>query len=406
METQSISEADHHHGRIRVLEVIGNASKGGMENFLKNFIANLPSHQFHVTCICPYESRFTSTLRELGVEEVYIAPIADDPAWRSIQLTMAVARLHQIDVLHAHMPKAHVLAGLAGCLLHKPVVATVHGMHVTAYELGVTKAVGSHLITNCQEAYTQALALGVPAGRVTLIRNGVDITLFTPQQSGSEFREKINLPPGTPLIGFVGRLDHEKGPDLFLRIADYIHHHRPDIHFVMVGDGAMRKKLLALRARLRLQQHVHFVEWWTNTSAIYPALDLLVHTSRSDGTSLVLLEAMACACPVAALGVGGVPEIVESEHTGLLAEAKNWANLAYRIVQLLDEPHRMQALGAAARIRVQKQFNLETNTRRTADELRRIAYQGMNSQPVPNSYMSGNGFDERGQFKNSAVNSG
>lgn len=162
---ESITEADHPDSCVRILEVIGNASKGGMENYIKNFLAHLPATRFRVTCICPYESLFTAALRQLKVEGVYITPIADDPPWRSIQLTMEVARLHQIDVLHAHMPKAHILAGLAGCLIQKPVVATIHGMDITSHELGVARAVGSTLITNCQQAYAEALAMGILASR-------------------------------------------------------------------------------------------------------------------------------------------------------------------------------------------------------------------------------------------------
>src|SRR3954452_10786294 len=134
---QSITLAGRQDRPLHLLEVIGNASVGGMERYIINFVSQLPADDFQVICICPYESSFTTSLRNLGIE-VYIAPISDDPAWRSIQLTVEVARLHEIDVLHAHMPKAHVLAGLAGHLIHRPVVATIHGMNITSHELGIT----------------------------------------------------------------------------------------------------------------------------------------------------------------------------------------------------------------------------------------------------------------------------
>jgi len=317
-EIPSIKIVRQGNRKVHILEVIGSAGCGGMETYIRNFIKFLPTEEYSVTCICPNESRFTATLRELGVEEVYITPIEDDPVWRSIQLTVEVARLHQVDVLHSHMPKAHVLAGLAGRLVNKPVVAAVHGMNVTSHELGITRAVGSHLLTNCQEAYTQALAMGVSAGRVSLVRNGVDIDLYTPDLPSTRLRELIDLPHGVPLVGFVGRFAHEKGPDMFLRAAGYVHHLRPDVHFVLVGDGLMRNELYDLCVQLRLEKQVHFAGWM-QTTEVYPALDILAHTSRSDGTSLVLLEAMACGRPTVGIAVGGVPEIIENETTGLLA---------------------------------------------------------------------------------------
>ena len=368
------------NGRIRVLEVIGNANVGGMENYISNFLANLPEDQFQVTCICPYESPFTNTLRKLGVDEVYVTPIEDDPLWRSIQLAVEVMRLHQIDIVHAHMPKAHVLAGLAGCLEYKPVVATIHGMHITAHEFGVSRSVNSHLITNCQEAYSQALAMGVPANRLSIVRNSVDISVFTPEQSGDKLRNEINLPHGTSLVGFVGRLEHEKGPDMFLRAAEYVHNLRPDVHFVLVGEGTMRKELGKMALRFGLNKHVHFVEWCANTNYIYPALDLLAHTSRSDGTSLVLLEAMSCGCPTVALAVGGVREIMENRSTGLLTGPGDWEGIGTRIIELLEHPERLKTMGIAARARVEKHFNVKTNTLKTADILRSITFAGLNSR--------------------------
>jgi glycosyltransferase involved in cell wall biosynthesis len=360
--------------RINVLEVIGNAGIGGMENYIKNLISHLPKDKFRITCICPYESSFTDTLRQLGVEGVFVTAIEDDPNWRSIQLVTEVARLNQIDVLHAHMPKAHVLAGLVGCLIHKPVVATVHGMHLTSHELGITRIVESHLITNCQEAYTQALAMGVPHTRVELIRNGVDISLFTPDRTNESLRDALNLLRSFPIVGFVGRLDYEKGPDLFLRVAEYVHRILPHVHFVMVGEGAMQRKLVSICAQMRLSKCMHILGWNTNTADIYRSLDILAHTSRSDGTSLVLLEAMACACPTVGLAVGGVREIIENENTGFTNAPGDWEGLGMRVVTLLKQPERLKIMGKAARARIEQHFNLACNIRRTSEVLTRTVF--------------------------------
>ncbi|MDQ6812830.1 MAG: glycosyltransferase family 4 protein [Bacteroidota bacterium] len=370
---KSMTIAPLHEARINVLEVIGNSGRGGMENYIKSFIENLPADQFRVTCVCPYESQFTSALRDIGVEDVYITPVEDDPMWRSIQLVSEVARLHKIDVLHAHMPKAHALAGIAGCLVHKPIVATVHGMNVTSHELGITRAVNSHLITNCQEAYTQALAMGVDANKVDLIRNGVDVDLFTAGNSSLEFKRAINVPDGVPLIGFVGRLDNEKGPDMFVRMADFVHRERPDAHFVMVGDGNMRNQLKEMSAHMHLDDHLHFAGWWKTPVEVYRSLDVLAHTSRSDGTSMVLLEAMACGCATVGLAVGGVREIIESMHTGLIAGAGDWEGIAAKVLQLLEEPEPLRNMRIAARARVEQHFNLSANTGAAAQVLTRVA---------------------------------
>lgn len=370
---QSNSRGKLKNRPVSVLEIIGTASKGGMENYMINFIKNLPAENFKLTCICPCESLFTKCLRELGIENVFITPLADNPEWRSIQLAVEVIRLHKVDVLHAHMPKSHVLAGLAGSLTGKPVVATLHGMHVTAHELGVALAVKSHLITNCQETYFQALAMGLPSQRVNLFHNGVDVKAFDPDRAGRKFRDTLRIPMGCALVGFVGRLEHEKGPDLFLRTAARIHELIPEVHFAIVGDGTMTKELKILCAQLGMAENVHFVDWVSNTADVYPALDLVIHTSRNDGTSLVLLEAMASKLPVAGMAIGGVREIIEDENTGILVEAEDWEAMATKVADLLESPNRMKSMGEAARQRVEHHFNVFENTERTGNLLREIA---------------------------------
>ncbi len=397
---QPATKSHSEDNRVSVLEIIGTATRGGMEHHIIGFLKNLPADKFRVTCICPCESLFTKTLRELGVENVFITPLADNPEWRSIQMAVEVSRLHHVDVLHAHMPKSHVLAGVAGSLIQKPVVATVHGMHVTAHELGVALAVKSHLITNCQETYIQALALGVPAERVNLFHNGVDTEIFTPGKSGKKLRDLINIPTGSTLVGFVGRLEHEKGPDLFVRAAGHVHHILPDVHFVVIGAGSMLQQLERMCKQMRMERHLHFVDWSTDTADVYPAFDLMAHTSRSDGTSLVLLEAMASGRPVVGMAVGGVREMIANEHTGMLVEPNDCEAFANQIVQLLKQPKLLKSMGAAARKRVEENFNVLTNTRKTADLLRNVALSGKNGQKSRNNYKVQHAINGNGSLNN------
>lgn len=253
-------------------------------------------------------------------------------------------------------------------------------MDITAHELGIAKAVNSYLITNNQEAYVQALALGVPANHLNIVRNGVDVSKFIRDDSDDSFRKMIGVSPAATLIGFVGRLEYEKGPDQFLKAARMIHNEKPDIHFVIVGEGSMAKELDKLCLQLQLTNYVHFVKWQKANWKVYPALDLLAHTSRSDGTSLVLLEAMACGVPTVAVRVGGVPEIVEHGTTGLLVN--DWESAAENILQLLQKPLLMQKMRSAAVQRVQTQFNVRTNTEKVSDILINLALNEQNRKSV------------------------
>ena len=360
-------------GPLRILELIGNAHTGGMETAVGGLVRWLVDSQVAVSCVCPYESPFTAGLRALGCE-VFTTPVGDDPPWRSIQLVVEVARLHGADLIHAHMPKAHVLAGLAGCLTHLPVVATVHGMNITSHELGICRTTGSHLITVCQEAFTQALAMGVPPDRLALIPNGVDLERFRPGAGGEVFRAAIGVPLEAPLVGFVGRLEPEKGPDLFLRAIAPLYHNRPEVHFVMVGDGSMAGQLAALAAQLGLGERLHMTGHQDVTAEVYGAFDLLAQTSRSEGMPLVLLEAMACGVPAVVIAVGGVVEVIENETTGQITGAGDWEGVGIRVGHLLEQPDKLRAMSQAARRRAEEHFDLQRSARRTVEHFRQISY--------------------------------
>ena len=367
---------------LQVLQIIGNAIVGGMETYVSNLITKLQSDEFQVTCLCPYESAFTASLRRLGFK-VYITPIQDDPAWRSVEMAVELIRQHRIDIIHAHLPNAHTLAGVAGRLTNTPVVSTIHARTLWTQEISVSRLTSTSLIVVCQEAYAQALAAGVPADSITVIPNGVDTQKFTPQRSGAAFREAVGVPPEATLVGFVGRLAWEKGPDKFVQVADRIHRRRPDVHFTLVGEGPMEAELREMIAQTGLQDRVHLAGMHHNIETVYPAFDLLLQTSRSEAMPLALLEGMACGRPVVAIGIGGVAELVEAGTSGILISPGDWSHVASpypgdwegvaaAALDLLNQPARLKQMGQAGRKRAEETFDLRHNIRETTAVFQRL----------------------------------
>ncbi len=385
-------------GKLHVLEIMASAIVGGMETYVRNLIRLMPPDRFRITCLCPYESPITETLRGMGAA-VFVARMDDDPPWRSIQTAVEITRNFDVDLIHAHLPKAHVLAGLAGALTHTPAVATVHGNTITTHELGIHRTTNTNLITVCQEAYMQALAMGVAPDKVTLINNGVDLDVYRPSERvRAAFRASLGVGPETPLVGFVGRIDVEKGPDQFLQAAQVIHAEAPNAHFVMVGTGHQYDKMRQMTAEMGLSDVMRFAGLWADTSKVYPGLDLLLLTSRIEGMPLSLLEAMACEVPVVALGVGGVPEIVEEGRTGMLTGPGDWRGVGMRAIDLLEHPDRMTAMGEAGRARVRAHFDLRATVAQTTHLMEtlvqrngKLAATTVAVEPAPTRKVAGHG---------------
>ena len=351
---------------LRVLVITGNAIVGGMESAVLRLAQRLPRKAFRLTALCPFESAFTQALRDCDVP-VHVAPMGEKLRWHAIQYAVAVMREHAIQVVHAHMPAAHAVGALAGRITHTPVLATIHAMHLSMWDLEVHRLALTHLCVVSEAARAHALAVGVAPERLTVIHNGVDSERFAPRTDATR------RDPAAPVIGYVGRLSPEKHPALFLRTAALVHARLPPARFVVIGDGPLRGDLESLAARLRIADAVTFAGECDDMAARYQALDVVLSTSWHEGTPLAVLEAMACALPVVATEVGGVPELVVSGTTGWLTPAGDEVEMAERTLTLLRAPETMQRFGRAARERVRTLFSLDEQAQRSATLLSRLA---------------------------------
>lgn len=364
-------------GRIHVLQVLGNAIAGGMENYVLRLIERLPRERFATTVLCPYESPWTERLREQGVELVVTPMPVDALPWCSVQLAATLVRNAAVDILHAHMPNAHMLAGMAASLTGKPLLATIHARQLSVQDLEIHRAVGSHLAVVCKQTYFHALGMGVGAADLTCIPNGVDTTRFAPREAGPRaaggVRARLGIPPDAPVVGFVGRLHWEKGPDVFVQAAMLAAARCPAAHFVLVGDGPMRGALSELIARFGRQDCIHLAGLADAMPEVYREFDLAVSSSYSEAMPLAVMEAMASGLPVIATQVGGVPELVEQERSGYLVAPGDAKAIAELLGFLLENPAFAQAQGRRGRERMCTHFELDQGVARVAQLLARLA---------------------------------
>jgi glycosyltransferase involved in cell wall biosynthesis len=192
---------------------------------------------------------------------------------------------------------------------------------------------------------------GVPAGRVHRIRNA-----WSP--IGSVFdrahaRERLGLPPDGPVVGWAGRLSREKAPDILLDALGLMRDGAPLT--VFVGDGREAAALKDRTVALGLEGKVRWAGRVDGAAALLPAFDVFVLSSRTEGTPIVLFEAMAAGVPVIATRVGGVPDVVSGAEA-LLVPSENPAELAAALRSVLADPAGSAARAAAARVRLARDF--------------------------------------------------
>jgi glycosyltransferase involved in cell wall biosynthesis len=356
---------------LKVLEIMGNAIVGGMETFVLRMVQRLPP-DVEVSVICPHQSSLTEEVRKAG-GKVLVTPVPEEPAWNSIRMAVNLVKSEGIDVIHAHLANAHLMGGIAAKLCDVPLLAHVHGREVWISDLEMHRIAGTHVAVSSRAAWLQALGAGVRRDHLHHLPNGVDADDFVPRPRDPAVRACWGVPEEAPLVGFVGRLSPEKGPEVFIRAAALVAQSEPRTHFVFLGEGPMRDRLEEMVRQAQLAERVRFCGVQVDMRRAYPELDTMVLTSYTESMPLAVLEAMACEVPVVATEVGGVLDQVVANVTGLLTSAGHYEGTAAAVLSLLRDPDRARRIGQAARARVQAEFDLRKSVETLAGLLGTLA---------------------------------
>ena len=364
----------------RVTWVMTRPNVGGPARLAMVMAKTLPARGYEFDLLTGTESadegRLTDgmTVQTIPGLQQPISPLHDLRAARALGSRLREARP---DVVHTHTAKAGALGRRAARKAGVPVVVhTFHGHVLDGYFSGpMTRLItGAErrmarrtdaLVAVSPEIRDELLALGI--GRPEqwrLIPLGLDLhDLVVSKPDRVAARRSLGLPDQGPIVGTVGRLVEIKDIDCFLSAAASVAASVPDATFVIAGDGALRDRLKS-RASSLLGNRVRFTGWVFDLPILYAAMDIVVLTSKNEGTPTTLIEAGAAGRPVVATSVGGVPHVVQDGVTGLLVPPSDPAAVAAMITKLLHDEPLADSLGDAAREHVTGRFGAE----RAADE--------------------------------------
>ncbi len=280
---------------------------------------------------------------------------------RQIARAVAARRPH---IVETHQVKSHFLLAQAmlwgGLRREFAWIAYHHGYTKATIKLTLYEELdrwtlrrADHVVTVCRPFAMQLRKRGVKVERLSVISNAIQ-PRETPQASELQaLRRRLGLNPTDRLLLSVGRLSAEKGHRYLieafagLQTAD-----NPSIHLVLVGDGPERAKL-EQRAR-QICERIHFVGHQDDVWPYYFIADVFVLPSLVEGSPLVLFEAMAANSAIVATSVGGVPDTIDDQQSGLLVGAGNSAELSRAIEKILGDPRLRQRLHAGAAVASRK----------------------------------------------------
>lgn len=279
------------------------------------------------------------------------------------------------DVLHTHGYRPDLVDASVARRLDVATATTVHGFCGG----GLRNRVYEWLQVRAFRRFDAVLAVsdklrgeitdaGVEPGRVHAIRNAWEpSTVAMPRE---EARRRLGLPSDVPVVAWVGRMSQEKAPDIMVQAAAKVR--RPDVVFSMIGDGPERVACEEAASALGVDERIRWHGVVPDAGTVLRAFDAIVLTSWTEGTPMLLLEAMAAEVPIITTAVGGIPDVVSPAEASL-CDAGDTEGIARAIDDVLDGRDESAARAEAAKSRLASQFAVRPWVHRHIDLYRTIA---------------------------------
>lgn len=347
-----------------ILHVVAPGAFGGLERVVQLLGGGLRGlgHEVHVAGVVgdPHD----------GTSQAFFAPLASAgvhthavPSPSYLAERAGVERLCRDlrpVVVHTHGYRPDVLDAGVARRLRVPVVTTVHGFTGGGWKNRIYEWLQCRAFRRFAAvvAVSRPLAArlrrsGVPAGRIHEVPNAFGEV--TGRLDRKEARRLLRLPQEGLVVGWVGRFSHEKGADVLLDAIP----HLQDLPLTvsMIGDGAEGASLAARGQSLGLNGRVRWHGPVTEAGRLFAAFDVFVLSSRTEGTPIVLFEAMAAGVPIVATAVGGVPDVVTPAEAALVPSERP-IELAAEIRAIHAAPDVAAARAGAAKVRLERTFGI------------------------------------------------
>jgi glycosyltransferase involved in cell wall biosynthesis len=370
--------------RTGLLFVLTSPVRGGVEEVVLALLQRLDRSEFRLALAAP-PPLLDALAADLAGVPVDTLGVAAESWGRRDEIGRLAAFIRRLrpDVVNPHLFRSTLVAApVARWCGARTVVETYHGRE--GWRRGPVRGrfLPDRLIARLLDgviAVSEAArnfliaAKGYPPGRVVVVPNGRDLSVYGPGQGREPVRRALGLDPAAPVVGVVGRLEAQKGHTYLLDAWPDVRRDFPGARLLVVGDGALRAELEARALGPGLGGSVTFTGFRADVPRVLAALDVLVLPSLYEGMPLTAIEASAMGLPVVATAVDGTPEVVRDGETGRLVPPARPAALADALRALLADPARARAMGRAGRAHVLARFDLDTQVEATARVYRRVA---------------------------------
>jgi glycosyltransferase involved in cell wall biosynthesis len=358
-----------YNDKLKILYVVISLFPGGLENGLVNLINNFPSEYNQVVCCLMKKGAFAARLKkECKVIELNMPPGND------YLMPLRILRLirdEKINVVRTFTEDPLFYSILPAMITQTPII---HYNGGRIFPEKKKKVLLERLLSNLTDAVvvpSRDLAdymiktVGIREKKIRVIPNGIDIERFSILTDVDRKKRELGIPKNDLVVGTIGRLERQKDYPTFLEIAEIVLSKRKSATFLIAGDGKLKEDMLVLSRRKGIEGKVKFLGVRDDVAELYQVMDLFVLTSRWEGMSNVLLEAMASKRTVLATRVEGMSGLIEHGTNGYLFNVGDVAGFSDAILTLTSEQR--EKIGENACAKVCRKYNMMTMVKNYED---------------------------------------
>ncbi|MDD2706468.1 MAG: glycosyltransferase family 4 protein [Verrucomicrobiae bacterium] len=351
---------------------------GGQEYRTLLEVRWLNSHGHRAWAACDPRGEMFRRGREMGFAVLPVS-MRNNLDLSGIGALREIIRREKIDILHTHGPKDSWMTYPFHLRGH-PVVRSRHitvpikpGIqHSFIYRFGCRRVIATAEIIRRTLIEINRL----PAGRIDVVGEGVDLAEYSPGQDGAAFRREFNIPSDAPLFGIIAMMRGDKGHDYFLQAALETLKTHPQARFVLVGEGIGGRRV-ERECRERIdhageQKRIIMTGYRSDVPNVMAALDIAVIASvEVEAQSRIAPQTFATRRALIATRVGGIPELVEDGVNGLLIPPRDAPAMATAMRRLIDSPELRKKLAEAGWQKARSELSIDTMMEKTLAVYRR-----------------------------------
>ncbi|CAN5146131.1 N/A [soil metagenome] len=365
---------------MNILHLSAVKSWGGGGNHIENLCYELSISNPEVKnmIVVAKNGRFEERLKKSKFNFSTI-PLSFNLDPRAIFKFIRLCKREKIDLVHLHGSTSLTLAVIASRLANLPpfvfskkTIFPIKNRKQTLYKYNHSQIKKILCVSEAARKVTEPAILDKE--KLITIYHGTRIDNKS-RETPFLLREKLNIPPANKIVGHIGNHIPAKDLNTWISAIDHLVNKKGKKDIIFIQFGSFSDQTLQLKEKtenLGLGSFVHFMGYMENASNYMSQFDLFSISSKSEGLPQVIYEAAWHKVPVVSTSVGGIPEFIEDEMTGLLSKAQDFRAFAENIEKLLDDPLLGETFASRSQAKLKAPFTADAMARATLQQYREV----------------------------------